>query len=73
MGVSSIKLARLRSGMRQWDLAKQIGISETQLSKIETGRVKPGRDLLVRIAAALGVAWETLESDEDGAGEDHGQ
>jgi transcriptional regulator with XRE-family HTH domain len=42
--------------MTQLELARKVGISETQLSKIETDRVRPSAELRRRIAAVLGVS-----------------
>ncbi len=60
MPLTKLKLARIQSGLRQWDLAQLVGISESRLSKIETGRSKPSDPLLSKIAEALGVDAATL-------------
>jgi len=46
---------RRRSGVSQLDLAVQAGTSPRHVSFIETGRSRPGRDLVLRLAAALDV------------------
>jgi transcriptional regulator with XRE-family HTH domain len=46
---------RRRSGVSQLDLALQAGTSPRYVSFIETGRSRPGRDLVLRLAAALDV------------------
>ena len=61
--LSRIKLVRMRCGLRQMDLSRQIGVSESYLSKIETGRVTPSRFLLARMAEALYVAVFDLEGE----------
>jgi transcriptional regulator with XRE-family HTH domain len=63
-GVTKIKIARLERGLRQWDVARQVGISESYLSKIETGRVKPDPNLLEKIAIALDVPVRQISEDE---------
>lgn len=46
---------RHRRGMSQLDLALEAEISQKHLSFIESGRSIPSRDMVVRLAAALGV------------------
>jgi transcriptional regulator with XRE-family HTH domain len=46
---------RRRSGVSQLDLAVQAGTSPRHVSFIETGRSRPGRDLVLRLAVALDV------------------
>ena len=55
MGMNRFKLARLEKGLRQLDVARAAGIGEGYVSRIETGRVDPGPDLVQRIAIALNV------------------
>jgi len=51
-----IKVARIRAGIRGYDLAHQLGMSESALSRIETGRKQPSAELAARIADALRTA-----------------
>ena len=53
--LSRIKLVRMHRGLRQVDVARRIEVSESYLSKIETGRVTPSDVLLDKIAEALDV------------------
>jgi transcriptional regulator with XRE-family HTH domain len=46
---------RSRSGVSQVDLAVRAGTTPRHVSFIETGRSRPGRDLVLRLAAALDV------------------
>lgn len=48
-----LKLARIQSGMTQRELAGRLQISENHLSKLETGRVSPGDELLQRIESFI--------------------
>lgn len=63
MGLSRIKLVRLQRGLRQWDVARAAGVTESYLSRLETGRVEPSSELLERLAAVLGVSPQTLRGD----------
>ena len=54
--MNRLKMARVRLGITQLALARKTGLSETQLSKIETDRVRPASEVRQRIAAALGVS-----------------
>ncbi|MSR83013.1 MAG: XRE family transcriptional regulator [Candidatus Latescibacteria bacterium] len=49
-----LKAAIYAAGMTQKGLAKRVGISELDLSRIVTGRKVPAPPLRSRIAAALG-------------------
>jgi transcriptional regulator with XRE-family HTH domain len=46
---------RTRSGLSQLELAAQAGTTPRHLSFIETGRSRPGSDLVLRLATALDV------------------
>ena len=51
--------ARRRKGWTQFDLAQRVRCSESQVSKIETGRAVPEAWLKEAIARELGIAtWE---------------
>ena len=65
MPLTKIKLARMHRGLRQLDVSRRIGVSESYLSKIETGRIVPRDQLLVKLADALGVAATELLGEAD--------
>jgi transcriptional regulator with XRE-family HTH domain len=46
---------RHRSGVSQLNLALQVGTSPRHVSFLETGRSRPGRDLVLHLAEALDV------------------
>ena len=48
-----LKLMRLRSGLKQYQVAAAVGIAPCRLSEIETGRRDPSPELLNRIVKAL--------------------
>ena len=48
-----LKIARLRAGLKQYELAAKIGIASTQLCEIETGRREVSPDLLERILEVI--------------------
>lgn len=50
-----IKQARLRARASQRDVAGKSGVSATAISKYETGKMKPGSDVILKIADALDV------------------
>ena len=51
--------ARRRKGLTQFELAQRTGCSESQITKIETGRAAPEAWLKEAIARELGIAtWE---------------
>jgi transcriptional regulator with XRE-family HTH domain len=55
-----LKLAIASQGFVQADIAQQVGISETRLSRIANGRVRPTEAELRHLAHALGVEKEVL-------------
>ncbi len=44
-----IKIARIRAGLRQYEVAARVGILANRLSEIESGRRRPSPELLERI------------------------
>ncbi len=51
--------SRRRLRLTQLALAKRVGCSESQITKIETGRITPDNWLKEAIATELGIAtWE---------------
>lgn len=58
MKISRIKLARMNTGITQWALARALGISEGQLSKLESGRKVPSTAILSAIERELGVSLQ---------------
>ena len=53
---TQIKAARHRRRWTQFELARRVGCSESQIAKIETGRVCPRDWLKEAIARELGIA-----------------
>lgn len=51
-----IKIARIRARVRAYELAQLVGLSESAMSRIETGRKQPSPELAARIADALSTA-----------------
>ena len=48
------KILRLHAGLTQQQLARAVGVSENQITRIETARLRPKRDLLQRLIDVLG-------------------
>jgi transcriptional regulator with XRE-family HTH domain len=67
VGVNKFKSARLEKGLRQLDVARAAGVGEGYISRIETGRVTPSRELLQRLAAVLDVPSDYLATESDHA------
>lgn len=51
---------RRREGMTQAELCRAIGISQSHLSKIETGEILPNLELAFRIADRLGYTIDEM-------------
>lgn len=53
MSALELKFKRLRSGIKQFQLAQEIGISASRLSQIESGRRAPSTEEVKAIRRAL--------------------
>jgi len=58
---TKIKIKRIERGITQWELAKMIGIHPTTMSLFETGKIKPSKETLEKIAKILGCSPEELQ------------
>jgi len=58
--VTTLKLERVRKGIRQWRLASLVGISQTELSHYEVGRRRCPADLRHKIANVLDLPVDQL-------------
>ena len=61
-----IKLLRCDRGMQQVELAEKIGVSQSLLSNIESGRCSVTLDNLIKIHEALGGPMRSFFVDIDG-------
>lgn len=63
-----IRMLRLRTRTTQRDLVKLTGISQSAISRIESGKCQISIEQLEKIGSALGkAAWEILkEGDKNG-------
>jgi transcriptional regulator with XRE-family HTH domain len=61
---SRLSLARVRAVMSQGELAEQVGITQTQVSRYEMGKAFPRPATLRALASAVGVTPEWLASGE---------
>jgi putative transcriptional regulator len=55
-----IREVRRQRGLRQVDLARKVGVFQSEISEIECGNRKPNVYLAKRIAEALGVSLGDL-------------
>lgn len=53
--MNNLVLYRKRARMRQFDIARQLGVTEQLISKWECGRVEPHVEQAVDVARILGV------------------
>lgn len=58
--INKRRAARVARGLRQSDLARTVGISQSRLSRIESGRLRPDPATMQRIAAVLRVPVSEL-------------
>lgn len=58
--MSKIKALRQKKGMTQYDLAKELNISQGSLSSYETGRTNIDNDMLIRFAKYFGVSVDEI-------------
>lgn len=64
-----LRLARLRSGLTQQEVADSIGTVQSQISEWETGAINPSLRSLARWAAVLGQQVRLIPSDSSDTGE----
>lgn len=62
--IDKIVLARESLGLSQRDLAKKCGMQQPALARIETGKVVPKLNTLIKIAETVGVNIEAFSSTE---------
>lgn len=61
----NIKIARIKKGYKQYELAQMLGISREALRKIENGETKlPKKELIKKISFILDVSIEELFFEE---------
>ncbi len=59
MNVSSvIQKTRQRAGLTQADLAPRVGSTQSAISRLENGRVRPSLETIERLAKACGATLE---------------
>lgn len=57
---ANLREVRKARGLTQEDLAGQIRLHPTQLSKIERGMSAPGAETISKLIRALGTTWDAL-------------
>ncbi len=57
-----LRIVRRRRGLSQKDLAKKIGVAPATLGVVETGKRKPGGELLEKLCSMLGLTLEVRHS-----------
>lgn len=62
---NNIKQLRMQKGIKQVDLAYAIGIDDSSIRRIESGRTSPTLKTLIRIAGALNVEVQDLLPDSN--------
>ncbi|WP_437310753.1 helix-turn-helix domain-containing protein [Sorangium sp. So ce388] len=61
----ALKMALMHRGVRQYDAARLLGITETRLSRIMCGRLEATEDEKKRLAQLLQTRVEDLFADAD--------
>ena len=59
------RIRSLRSEMLQGDLARYLGISQGQLSKIERGKLGPTAEILIRLVKKFGKSADWILMGQD--------
>lgn len=59
-----IRQARMSAGLTQKELGNRAGIAEPTIGRYELGKLNPKPATLKKIAAALGIEWYELLSDD---------
>ncbi len=56
--IAKYKECRKSQGITQVELARRTGISQPNITRFESGNYNPSLDMMVRIAAALGMSLD---------------
>lgn len=67
---TKFKVARIKAGLYQRDLAQQVGITSNALSQIETGHKSTTGKTASAICSVLGVHFDEIFIIEQGGGND---
>lgn len=57
--MTPLKRIRLEKGIKQIDLAGKVGIDQSHLSRIESGRERASPDVAAKLAEQIGREWIT--------------
>ena len=60
LGEIGLRIRGLRGDLRQEELASQLGVSQSQLSKIEGGKVPPTLEMLLGLAVRFGKSLDWI-------------
>ncbi len=60
-----VRKARIDAGFTQTELAQRLGVTQSTVNRWESGRHDPSRDMVVRIAEAVGISTSWLEVGSD--------
>ena len=61
-----LRIARIRAGLKVFELAAKAGIEETRLSRIENSRRIPRPEEIQRLETALGLKLPPVQEASDG-------
>lgn len=62
----NLKISRIKKGLKQRELAEQIGVTRDYIASLESGRIKnPSLDNMKKLSKALGVSVTELFFDEN--------
>ena len=62
----NLKIARMKKGYKQQELAEMIGVSRYYLSSLETGKIKyPSGKIMLKISKALDTPIQELFFNEE--------
>lgn len=70
--MNNLVLYRKRARMRQFDIARQLGVTEQLISKWESGRAEPHIEQAVDLSRILDVAPEKIFPEMFASGVDEG-
>lgn len=57
----TLKAARVNIGLKQWQAARKLGISEATLSSYEKGLSFPTVDMIEKMLALYGAAYDDIQ------------
>jgi len=65
MKVSTLKIQRMTKEITQWELAQKLGVSESTISRVETGKISIPEKIFQKLCRILDCNPKDLKADKN--------